>query len=182
MVCDLTQRKIKRLLIAAPQNLRALYGASDRDYEGTLVISSTTYDLLRVYPNREGGYVARQINRESKGLRRGFGGHSFTPYQPYVDTEISVTARISAPAFQVLRAVHEISASSGFGGAPSLITVLDYAQPNLADWATGIAGVTEPFTQRLCELDLPEWGQVRGLSTGPWSLEETVSFTLKVVG
>jgi hypothetical protein len=175
--CDLTTRTKRRLLIAAPQTLKTTYGAADRDFEGTVDIGGTTYDLLRVYPDSgSSGYSNTEQDPESKGIRKGFGGYTFRTYTPHRDPKIEVTAQMSHAAYLVLLAVHEISATSG-----TLVTVQDFCRPELTEWGTAIAGSSDPFTTRTCGLTIINRPQVVGNVAGGFRLSEAVKFTLQVV-
>ena len=177
MVCDLTNRTKRPILVAVPQGLKAAYGAADINFEGTTDISGATHDLLRLYPDSVGGYRQRQRNLESKGLRYGYNGVTFATYSTTQDLEFEFTFRTRTPAVYILLELQAIQASSG-----ELITIHDYARPAFSDMRSATAGQTEPFTVRQGELVLNEIGQFRGTATGPRSEEEPVKITFRQVG
>lgn len=175
--CDLSTRTKRRLLIAAPQTLKTAYGAADRDFEGTVDIAGTTYDLLRIYPDAgSSGFSSSENDPESKGVRRGFGGYTTRYYNPFRDPSIEVTAQMSHAAFLVLQDIHRIAATSG-----ALVTVQDYCNADLADWQSAIAGSSDPFTTRQCGLKIINRPQVVGNPTSGFRLGEAVKFSLQVV-
>lgn len=175
MPCNLTARTKRRLLIATPQGLKADLGAQDSDFEGTLSIGGTTYDLLRVYPDSS-GYTQTEVDPEAKGARRGYGGYTKRLYKPWRNPEIDITAQMSGPAWLVLQELHAIYAASN-----AWITVQDYCSPDVADMRTAIAGETDPFTTRLCDLTITSRPSLVGNVTRGWFLPEPVKFRLKVI-
>lgn len=166
------------MLFAVPQTLRSLFAASDSDYEGTVDIDGTTYDWLRVYPST---YKQAQTNREVKGLRRGTAGYAFAPYRVEDEPEITATVEVSYSQFLLLKQIERLSAASGFGGTPTLVTMRDYVQPGVDDQASAIAGSTEPFTDRLGELVVGDLASLRGNATGGHSYTEPLELTFKEV-
>jgi hypothetical protein len=180
--CDRTRVKRKRILIAAPAALKTTYDAPEDAFDGTATIGGVSHDLLRLYPTVD-GYRRRQRQRENAGLRFNFQRASYAPHRPWLDLELEITAQVSAAVFRVLQAVHELHALSGLsGGATSLVTLYDYCRPDLAGWASAIAGETEPVTVRHGSIELQEMGQVTGRATGPWSETEPVKLLFKQVG
>ncbi|MBD1871942.1 hypothetical protein H6F75_00460 [Nodosilinea sp. FACHB-131] len=179
--CDISRRTRKRILIAAPQTLKTTYDAPADAFDGTVTIGGVVYDLLRVFPTPD-GYKRRERNRENKGLRFNYDRATFTPYTPGKDVDIEITAIVNAATVRVLQAVYELHATSGMsGGAASLVTLYDYCRPDLADWATAIAGNTEPVTVRHGAIELGEMGAVVGRAIGPWSEQGPVTITFRQV-
>ncbi|MEM6838146.1 MAG: hypothetical protein AAF609_14975 [Cyanobacteria bacterium P01_C01_bin.120] len=177
MTCSLTYRTKRSILIAVPQGLKAAYGASDLSFEGTTDIDGVTYDLLRLYPDSVGGYVQRQRNLETKGLRYGYAGVTFAKYTPFQDAELQFTTLIKTAALYVLLEAQAIQASSS-----QLITIHDYARPSFVDMRAAIAGGTEPFTVRQGELTINELGAFRGTATGPKFEEQAVQIMFRQAG
>lgn len=180
--CDRTSVKRKRILIAAPAALATTYDCPADAFDGEVTIAGQSYSLLRLYPTVD-GYRRRQRQRENAGLRFNFERASYAPHRPWLDLELEITAQVGSAVFRVLQAVHELHALSGLGGgATSLVTLYDYCRPDLAGWASAIAGDTEPVTVRQGSLELQEMGQVTGRALGPWSETEPAKLLFKQVG
>jgi len=180
--CDRTRVQRKRILIAAPTALATTYDCPADAFDGTVSIAGQSYSLLRLYPTIPDGYRRRQRQRENAGLRFNFDRVSYAPHRPWLDLELEITAQVSAAAYRVLHAVHELHALSGVnGGATSLVTLYDYCRPDLSGWASAIADNAEPVTIRHGSLELEDMGQVTGLATGPWSETEPVKLLFKQV-
>jgi hypothetical protein len=181
VTCDRTSVQKKRILIATPQALATTYDVPATAFDGTASVGGVTHDLLRIYPLPQ-GYRRRQRTRQDKGVQFHYERASFTPFRPWQDLELEITAVVSAATLRLLQAVHEIHATSGLnGGATSLVTLFDYCRPDLTEWASALAGDTEPVTIRQGAIDLEELGSVAGRATGPWSETEPVKIVFKQV-
>lgn len=141
-ICDLTQRKIKRLLIECPIAVKNAFTPPDNP--------------IALDPLFEDGYLRlplskeyRQINDqlgEADPYKAGIGGSYFQSslVRRTIEAEI-IGGR--AELFWMLEKLIQISTSTGTGEHIPM-TILDYCRPELEDIETAIVGGTEPFTQR----------------------------------
>lgn len=182
MVCDLTQRKIKRLLFAVPPATKAVFTpvgqstALDNLFEGVLNISGTDYPLLRL--NLREGYTKRYVRSEGAGLEPQFNGFSFAPHAECYELT-ATTKGVKAEVFLILKRLADATRTSGYSGAPTLITCLDYCNPDVDDVESAIASQTEPFTTRQGELVIEEVGTYTGKPSGRMFLPNGFKFTFR---
>lgn len=176
MVCNLSRRTRPFILIAIPQSVRAAFGVTAKELEGTITMGGRTFDWLRIYPEAS-GFSSSEEDSDKKGLIAGFSGFTARVYQPWGDASVDVEAYVSAAAYLALAKVQEIAATSG-----AAITIRDYCTPNLDAIATAIAtNAPLAYTQRLCDLRLSNRPPLFG-TAGQYRLKETVKFRLRFVG
>ena len=179
MACDLTNRRIKRLLFAIPPAIASAFvppsmpTALDGLFEGDLNIEGTDYPLLRL-PLRD-EYRKRFIRDEGAGLEPQFNGFSFAAYAERY--ELTATSKgVKAEVFLILKRLIDVTRTSG---TPALITCLDYCNPDVGDVQSAIASQSEPYTARQGELVIEEVGTFTGKPSGRLFLPDGFKFTFR---
>lgn len=133
MVCDLTNKKIKKILVTCSEEDRALYEVdADRYFESGYLRINAHEDKIQF----ENSYLSDGNYRPTfQGLKyvrssviRGF---SITP----IERDYRV--------FCLIRHIARTNSTAG-----TLITILDFSAPEPADLVTALAGNTEPYTTR----------------------------------
>ena len=134
--------------------------ALDSLFEGMLPIEGTDYPLLRL-PLRD-EYRKRYIRDEGAGLEPQFNGFEFSAF----NQRYEISAQTKGVKAEVFLMLQQLIDSIRTSTTPTLITCLDYCNPDVGDVQSAIASQSEPYTARQGELVIEEVGTFTGKPSG----------------
>lgn len=168
MVCDLTNRKIKRILVECPEAVKNLFPTAPNHLfeSGYLRISVLGSGEWRVTNNYVDGDRSLMFASTSPLLQSSRVAKVFQCKVKSCPAEL----------FWLMQELEEISLSTNWERATP-ITVLDYATPERADIKSHLVAQTEPFTTRAVLLKISEQSAILGRH-GSYKMPDGFSFEM----